>query len=583
MSGISGEITRNADFIYNTNTTQTMTFNIKNEEYIVLFDGELYNSTELKHELETLGYKFINHFNYDIEIITYSYIEWKEHAVKKLNGVFAFAVWEKNNKKLFCVRDRIGVKPFFYTIKNNRFLFASKIKTLLESPEITAEINEQSIAEILLIGPGRTPGYGVFKNINELEPATWGIFENNEFIKHKYWDFTDCIHTDNFEQTKEKVQFLVTDSIKRQIILKNKNTKISTLLSGGLDSSIITSVTAKHFKENGQKLLSFSVDYKDNAKYFTANKFQSGSDNEYIGIMKNYLKSEYFEHHRIILDTQNLADALYLAVDARDLPGMADVDSSLLLFCKEIKNFTDIALSGESADEIFGGYPWYRDKTIRDEHGFPWSKSTEYRKTFFKGDFGFISADNYILNRYLKAVNESDISKTFDKTEKRIKELVNLNIKWFMQTLLERQNRMSEYSGIQIRAPFCDYRIAEYLYNVPWEYKDYSNTEKGLLRETFKNQLPDEVLMRKKSPYPKTHNPEYLNIVSKILSEIINEPPSPLLKIVKKEALENLIKNSTSEKAAFVPWYGQLMTTPQTVAYFIQINYWLEKYKIRIV
>ena len=545
------------------------------EEYILFCDAELYNSNELMHELKAENYS-------DEEIILYSYIKWKEKALDKFNGVFAFAVLEKSNKILFLARDRIGVKPFFYALKDKEIILDSSIKKLLE--HITPQIDEQAIAEIILIGPGRTPGYAIFKNIHELEPAHYGIFKNGELKKYKYWDMVDSEHTDNFNQTIEKTRFLVIDSIERQLDAKNSgNNKICTLLSGGLDSSIITSLASEYLKKHNKKLYSFSVDYKDNAKYFSKSKFQPESDGEYIEIMKTYLNNSNnnFEHHQIILDTQNLVNSLYTAVDARDFPGMADVDASLLLFCEDVKNFANIALSGESADEIFGGYPWYRDKNIREKHGFPWSQSTEFRKSFLKKDL--LYADNYINERYLKAINESDTSKTANSDDKRIKELVNLNIKWFMQTLLERQNRMSEYNNFKIRAPFCDYRIVEYLYNIPWEYKDYNNTEKGLLRIAMQNYLPERVLWRKKSPYPKTHNPEYLNAVSKILREIINESSSPLLKIIKKESLENLIKNSVSESSNQIPWYGQLMTTPQTIAYFIQINYWLEKYKINIL
>jgi asparagine synthase (glutamine-hydrolysing) len=239
------------------------------------------------------------------------------------------------------------------------------------------------------------------------------------------------------------------------------------------------------------------------------------------------------------------------------------------------------------ADEIFGGYPWYRDKELRERFGFPWSQSTLFRKTFFSQDFAYLKndAENYVNERYMQTIRQADTSHTSlladkininDKNEKRMKELVNLNMKWFMQTLLERQNKLS--GGLKMRAPFCDYRIAEYLYNVPWEYKDYNNTEKGLLRTAAKGLLPDEVLWRKKSPYPKTHNPAYLNAVSKMLAEIINEPSSPLLRIADKHELANLIA-----LAPDIKWYGQLMNSPQIIAYFIQINHWLDKFKIRIV
>ncbi|MBQ8767841.1 MAG: asparagine synthase C-terminal domain-containing protein, partial [Clostridia bacterium] len=279
----------------------------------------------------------------------------------------------------------------------------------------------------------------------------------------------------------------------------------------------------------------------------------------------------------ITLSNKDLADALYMAVDARDLPGMSDVDSSLLLFCKEIKKHCTVALSGECADEIFGGYPWYRDKEIRAINGFPWAQSTKYRMSFLKDDIKLPDGENYVYSRYKDTIINTSKKDGISPVESRMKEMMKLNLDWFMQTLLDRKDRMSMYNGLEVRVPFCDYRIAEYLYSVPWEFKDYKSYEKGLLREAVKDYLPDEILWRKKSPYPKTHNPEYLEIVSNKLSEIIENNTSPVLSFIKKEELEKLLN---TDKA--IPWYGQLMTTPQTIAYFIQINYWLEKYKIII-
>ena len=284
------------------------------------------------------------------------------------------------------------------------------------------------------------------------------------------------------------------------------------------------------------------------------------------------------EHHLITLNNKDLANALYMAVDARDLPGMSDVDSSLLLFCKEIQKHCTVALSGECADEIFGGYPWYRDKDIRAINGFPWAQSTGYRKSFLKDDIKIPNAENYVYSRYKDTlINTSKIS-GLSPLESRMKEMMKLNLDWFMQTLLDRKDRMSMYNALEVRVPFCDYRIAEYLYSVPWEYKDYKSYEKGLLREAMHDILPDKVLWRKKSPYPKTHNPEYLKLVSDMLSDIINNPSSKIFEFIKKEELQKLLNTNRNE-----PWYGQLMTTPQTIAYFVQINYWLEKYNISIV
>ena len=551
------------------NGLQPMTCKYSESEYTLVYNGELYNTDEVRNELKALGHKFFSHS--DTEVILKAYVQWKDECVNKFNGIFAFAIWDDIEQRLFFARDRIGVKPLFYTVVNNSFIFGSEIKALLTHKFVEPIINENSIAEIMFIGPGRTPGCGVFKGISEVKPACCGYYNKSGIKIRKYWTLKDREHTDSFEQTVEKVRELVKDSITRQLV---SDVPVGTFLSGGLDSSIISSIANSYFNDNGKKLMTFSVTYEDNEKYFKSSKFQPNSDAEYIKKMVEYL---HCEHHLITLNNKELANALYTAVDARDLPGMSDVDSSLLLFCKEIKKHCTVALSGECADEIFGGYPWYRDKEIRAINGFPWAQSTHYRKTFLKDDIKIPDAENYVYSRYKDTLINTSKIENISPLESRMKEMMKLNLDWFMQTLLDRKDRMSMYNALEVRVPFCDYRIAEYLYSVPWEYKDYNSYEKGLLRKAVEGILPEEVLWRKKSPYPKTHNPEYLSIVSKKLQEIIENSNSPMLSFIKKSELEKLLNSNKSE-----PWYGQLMTTPQTIAYFLQINYWLEKYKIII-
>lgn len=551
------------------NGLQPMTAKYGDREFTLVYNGELYNTEEIREELVQYGHKFLGHS--DTEVVLKSYIQWKDKCVDKFNGIFAFTVWDNTEKILFFARDRIGVKPLFYTVANNSFIFGSEIKALLEHKYVSPEIDENSIAEIMFIGPGRTPGCGVFKNIKELKPACCGYYSKSGIKIMKYWTLKDREHTDSFEQTVEKVRELVIDSVKRQLV---SDVPVGTFLSGGLDSSIISSIANSHFNKQNRKLMTFSVTYKDNDKYFKSSKFQPNSDTEYIKKMVEYLGCE---HHLITLNNEDLASALYDAVDARDLPGMSDVDSSLLLFCKEIKKHCTVALSGECADEIFGGYPWYRDKDIRAINGFPWAQSTKYRKSFLRDDVSIPSAEDFVYSRYKDTLINTSKIQSISPLESRMKEMMKLNLDWFMQTLLDRKDRMSMYNALEVRVPFCDYRIAEYLYSVPWEYKDYKSYEKGLLREAVKGILPEEVLWRKKSPYPKTHNPEYLNIVSDMLKEVINDSTSPIFEFIKKSELEKLITTDKHE-----PWYGQLMTTPQTIAYFLQINYWLKKYKIII-
>ena len=549
---------------------QPMSFIYNGAVYTIVYNGEIYNTDEVRKELEEKGIVFET--SSDTEVVLKAYAVFGERCVNMLNGIFAFAVWNEKSQSLFMARDRMGVKPLFYKLTNGRIIFASELKSLFEHPDIDAVIDLKGISELMLIAPGRTPGYGVFKGIKELKQGYCARFDRFGYREKKYWDVSPRKHTDTFEETVQKVRTLLTDAIERQLV---SDVPVGTFLSGGLDSSLISSVAAKHMAKRGERLKTFSVTYRDNEKYFRQSRFQPNSDEVYINKMSDYLDSE---HTMIVIDTPDLADALYSAVDARDLPGMADVDSSLLLFCSEIKKHVTVALSGECADEIFGGYPWYRDEKIRSAYGFPWAQSTDSRSGFLKDNFlRKINCRDYVNWLYDEYVEATPCEDSDNPTDKRMKEMVYLNMHWFMQTLLDRKDRMSMYSGLEVRVPFCDYRIADYLYSVPWEMKDYKGREKGLLRKAAEGLLPDEVLWRKKSPYPKTHNPSYLVAVSAILKEILADKASPLFEIADYDAVSALL---TTERAE--PWYGQLMTTPQTIAFMIQLNYWLEKFNVKI-
>lgn len=538
-------------------------------EFVIVYNGELYNTDELRRELRRAGQTFETRS--DTEVVLRSFIAYGEKCVEKFNGIFAFAVWDAAKERLFAARDPIGVKPFFYAVKNGNFIFGSEIKAILAGGEIAPEADLQSVAEIMLLGPGRTPGCGVFRGIEELKAGERLFFSRDGLKKERYWQLRDADFRDSFEECVEKTRFLVTDAIERQLV---SDVPVCTFLSGGLDSSIISSVAGRYLKKRGERLKTLSVDYRDNDKYFKTSRFQPNSDPEYIRAMTEYLGSE---HITVTLDTPELVEALYAAVDARDLPGMADVDSSLLLFCRKIKEQGTVALSGECADEIFGGYPWYRDKEIRERYGFPWAQTTDYRKSFLRGEIAeALDCEEYVNSRYDATVRDADARPGLSPTERRMKEMMRLNFDWFMQTLLDRKDRMSMACGLEVRVPFCDKRIAEYLYTVPWEFKDHAGREKGLLREAMKDLLPEKVLWRKKSPYPKTHNPAYLAAVSKELRErVLADPDAPIFSFVRREALEDLL---TDDRA--VPWYGQLMNTPQTIAYMLMIDYWMRKYGV---
>lgn len=546
---------------------QPMELHWAGERYILIYNGELYNTEELRHDLQALDHHFLGHS--DTEVVLHAYAEYGEACVERFNGIFAFAVWEEKRRRLFLARDRIGVKPLFYKHHDGGLLFASEMKTILSYPTARAQLDEQGAAQLILLGPGRLPGSGVFRDIQELEPGCCGYYEDGTLQLRRYWQLRDREHRETFEETSECVRYLVQDAIRRQLV---SDVPVGTFLSGGLDSSIITAVCAREMGSRGERLQTFSVDYENNDRFFCANKFQPNSDNAFIRLMQENLSTI---HRWTVLTPEDLVEALEAATIARDLPGMADVDFSLLAFCKNIRQHVKVALSGECADEIFGGYPWYRDPEVRSREGFPWAQNTAQRSRLLSKAL-HMDPHSFMMDAYNQTCRESDTLPGIAPSERRMKEMVNLNFRWFMQTLLDRKDRMSMYHSLEVRVPFCDYRIAEYLYGVPWEFKDYAGKEKGLLRHAMAGLLPEEVLYRKKSPYPKTFDPRYEQMVSARLNGLL-EQDTLLWDLVEKKAVVEFLEGESPW-----PWYGQLMRRPQTMAYFLQLDFWLKYYQIEL-
>lgn len=544
---------------------QPMKLTWQGKNYTLIYNGELYNTQEVRSQLQKLGHEFLGHS--DTEVVLHAFVQWGKGCLEKFNGIFAFAVWERETQRLFLARDRMGVKPLFYKFHKDGMIFASEIKTILAYPGVERKLDREGVGELLLLGPGRTPGSGVFKGIRELEPGCFGWYQDGRLQIEQYWKLTDREHKESFAETAEQIRYLVRDAVIRQMV---SDVPVGTFLSGGLDSSLITAICAE---SSSDILPTFSLDFLNNDRYFKAEKFQPDSDNRFIIQMQDKLHTD---HHWTVLTPDSLMENLTAATEARDLPGMADVDFSLLAFCGQIVKHVKVALSGECADEIFGGYPWFRDPKVLAAQGFPWAQNTAQRAAMLNTDFG-LDAKEFVYSRYMDSIAQVDILPGTSEEERRMKQMVYLNYRWFMQTLLDRKDRMSMYNSLEVRVPFCDHRIAEYMYGVPWEYKNYKGVEKGLLRQAMEGILPKEVLWRKKSPYPKTYDPRYFSLVSDALKQVLAQGDAPIFQLVQKRELEKLLYVENEW-----PWYGQLMRTPQTIAYMLQINFWLSHYGVQI-
>ena len=540
-------------------------------EYAIVYNGQIYNTKELRQTLQKNGFELESHS--DTEVLLKSYIHYGKDVVHHLNGIFSFAIWNSKTEELFLARDHFGVKPLYYTFFDKTFIFASELKAIFEYPNFTKIIDKQGISELFGIGPAHTPGLTVYKNIFEIKPAHFAVLNKSGFHIERYWKLTSKQHAENFEETCIHLRSVLEDSINRQLV---SDVPLCTFLSGGLDSSILTKLIGDYRKENGlPPIPTYSVDYVDNDKNFVKSDFQPNSDNYYINLMT---ENSYSENQKVILDTPDLADALENAMIARDMPGMADVDSSLLLFCKQVKQEHTVTLMGECADEIFGGYPWFFRSDALESGTFPWSIAIKERQQILNPSIAKdIDLKKYIDFRYNESLNDVEILETDSEETAQNRKISHLTINWFMQTLLERGDRMGMYNGLEIRVPFCDYRLAEYMWNVPWEIKALNGREKGLLRYVCKDFLPKEIIERKKSPYPKTHNPTYLAKVKSMLSEIMSNPNAPINSLLNRQYILEILE--TDGKAFSRPWFGQLMTGPQLMAYLCQVNMWLEKYK----
>ena len=548
------------------NGKQPMSVVYGNKRYTIVYNGEIYNTDELKKELSSLGIIFST--SCDTEVLLYSYIIFGESVPERLNGIFAFLVYD--GEKAFFARDRFGVKPLYYSSIGDSLYFASEIKALLKCDKISRNITKEALWEILYLSPNFVSGKSPFSDISELAPAEAMVFDKKGIRKWKYWSVEAREYYKDKRYAKEKTNYLVTDAIKRQLI---SDVPLSTLLSGGLDSSVVSAVAAKESRKKGQTLSTYSFEYEKNKDSFKNSLFQPERDDEYAVYLADYLGTD---HTVLTCPTSELVSGLYDATYFRDLPGQGDIDSSLLYFCKEIKKRHTVSLSGECSDEIFGGYPWFYRPEMLFSDFFPWIHAPRLRASLFKdsvsnSDEGF----DYVRSIYKKSLEECPTLKS-DSEEMRMSRIAShLSVNYFMTSLLQRKDRMSMASGLEVRVPFADHRIYEFLYNVPWEIKFEGGVEKALLRNAMDSYLPKKILWRKKSPYPKTHNPEYMSLVFNEFKKRY-EKSHYLKENLDTARLDEIISKGGT-------WFGQLMDTPQLLAWLIQLDFWIESYRVNII
>jgi len=539
---------------------------INDQEYQVVFDGELYNEKEVKTALRHKGMQTDG--NGTEEIIVQAYRTWGHGMMNHLLGAFALIIYD--GEELFVAKDQMGLKPVFYTeMKAQGMMVAPAIKDILATKFIKATVDREGLRELFAFGPSISEDKTLYKDIKALPMGHFMTIKHGKIQIKKYYDPISKPHFETYEDTCAHVKYLVEDAIKRQS--KDCN---ATFLSGGLDSSIIASVLSK----NDQHLTTYSLDYEGNAENFKGNMYQVSLDDAYIEKMIAQTNSK---HTKWTITQKALADELLPALDARDLPGMGDVDAALLWLCKQVKQERDVIMSGECSDEVFGGYPWFYREELAHLDTFPWLRSTKERKAMLHEDLQSLDLEAYIDQCYQDAIADITYLDQDSEEDKRARIHTILCLHWFMQTLVTRQVCMGKAAGVNIRAPFADVRIIDYVYNIPWDMKFANGEEKGILRAAFDNDLPEEVAHRKKNPFPKTHNPVYTKIMVEKMQQVYADENSILHVLFDDQALRELME---SGGAAFtLPWYGQLMSGPQLLAYLYQIHAWFKNNAITLI
>jgi asparagine synthase (glutamine-hydrolysing) len=506
----------------------------------LIYTGEVYNFVELRDELKRLGHRFRTRS--DTEVVLRGYLQWGNEVVERLNGMFAFAIWDARTEELLLVRDRMGVKPLYYYPTADGVLFGSEPKAILAHPDVQPRVNKDGFREILVLA--KNPESTIYAGMHEVRPGQVVRVNRNGLTKRRYWKLTAREHEDDLPRTIGTVTELLDDIVRKQIVA---DVPLCSLLSGGLDSSTVTAMAHRAIcARQGERIRSFSVDFADHGAAFVAGDFHKSSDTPFV---RDFVAHVGCDHTEVVLDSRELADReLNRAVmQASDFPlsVSGDMFSSLYRLFQAVRAQSTVALSGESADEVFGGYPWFHDPKAVDAATFPWLVTTG-------GTFaGTQVLDADLLRRldlpkfqadsYAQAIAETPVRKGEDAAERRMREISYLHLTRFVQFLLDRKDRMSMAVGLEVRVPFCDHRLVDYVFNIPWHLKTFDGREKSILRAAARELLPGSIVERQKSPYPSTQDPAYEKAVRADVAEILEDRSHPAASLLNRKAIKDML------------------------------------------
>lgn len=531
--------TRTGEFLRWQDTDRT-------DELAIVYSGETYNFREIRDELGAAGVRFATHS--DTEVVLAAHREWGPRAVERFNGMFAYAIWDEAAQELLLVRDRLGIKPLYYYPTLNGVLFGSEPKAILANPLAERVVDEDGLRKVFgfVAVPGETP----FRGMKEVAPGHVVRVSRAGIRDETYWTLPGYEHTDDLDTTIATVRDLLLDTADRQLIA---DVPLCTLLSGGLDSSALTALAAEKLRENGQGAVrSFSVDFSGYTDNFTADELRGTPDQPFVIDVAEHVAAD---HRTIELDNAALLDpaARRAVLHARDLPSLGEMDTSLYLLFKAVREQSTVALSGESADEVFGGYREFHDHDAIYSGSFPWLHGSMSRRMISSQLIAdpiakAMDMPQYLADEYATALASVPRVEGQSGHEARMREVCYLYLTRFLPNLLDRKDRMSMAVGLEVRVPFCDHRLVEYVFNTPWAMKTFDGREKSLLRAATARLLPESVVQRVKSPYPQTQDPGYVAATSAELARRVDDDESAVHRLADLDQVRELAASPDTSK-----------------------------------
>ncbi|GFH37479.1 asparagine synthase (glutamine-hydrolyzing) [Streptomyces pacificus] len=515
---------------------------------VLSYSGEVYNHHELRAELRSLGHHFRTRS--DTEVVLRACLQWGEDVAEHLDGMFAFAVWDERARRLLLVRDRLGVKPLYWAAVDGGLAFASEPKALFAHPEIRPRVDADGLREAysLLFNTGPT----VWSGVREVEPGGVLALDRAGIRERRYWQLAARPHGDDRDTTAERVRDLVCTAAHSQL---EADVPLCSLLSGGIDSTVLTALLAGELRRRegpDARIRSYAVDYSDQAEQFTGDVLRTGHDTPFATEAGEYIGTD---HSTVVLDPRSLLDLDHrrAVVAARDSPiGVGDMDTSLYLLFGRIREHSTVALSGEAADEVFGGYPWFHNPKALAAATFPWLLVTGDEAAMPLNPELDLRIAEFRDDTYADALAAVPHADGETATEHRQREMQHLSLTRWLRQLLHRKDRLSMARGLEVRVPYCDHRLVEYAFNTTWALKSFDGREKSLLRAAGTGLAPDSVLHRPKNHYPATHHPDYNRGLQDLARDALSDPR------VRALADEPLIKPSLDSPPDRLPWGHRL-------------------------